>query len=550
MVQKKNINFNFHKLLSIFGLSLITTTLFSTNIAFAAAGVDTISENIINSVALVPGLITGIAYMIGVVLAVIGLLKMKDHVENPNNTKLHTPVIYLIIGGTMFALPVIYTAMVELINGGNAVTDFGANNDSTTFIANILGAVSGSTPVQSFAVILGNIIDSIDTLPGLVTGLAYLLGLVAGVTGLLKIKEHVENPQTPVKEGLIRLLVGGMLFALPTIYAASYNTINGGGGLLSGFGQTYITNVNSGEIYAGAGAGATTNGCDAAAANTLGGVICNVFWSSSPLSAFLSAIAYLFGIFVGVWAIFKLQDHVSDPQRTPVWDPVSKFLVAGGFFALPSIVIVAYNTVAELIIPHRNSNFNNAAGNGPGLDGMITRLMTNTFEPMIVLIGWFGIVAGFILIFIAISRLMKSAQDGPRGPGGVGTIMTFVTGGALLAFSPMVSSLTASVLGGTTQTATFGVLGADVTAGMDALAVGRAHAVISAIIMFVALLGMISIMRGIFIMRGVSEGNSQASSMAGITHLLGGALAVNLGPMINAVQETLGIDAGLGITFG
>ena len=38
MVQKKNINFNFHKLLSIFGLSLITTTLFSTNIAFAAAG--------------------------------------------------------------------------------------------------------------------------------------------------------------------------------------------------------------------------------------------------------------------------------------------------------------------------------------------------------------------------------------------------------------------------------------------------------------------------------------------------------------------------------
>ena len=199
MVQKKNINFNFHKLLSIFGLSLITTTLFSTNIAFAAAGVDTISENIINSVALVPGLITGIAYMIGVVLAVIGLLKMKDHVENPNNTKLHTPVIYLIIGGTMFALPVIYTAMVELINGGNAVTDFGANNDSTTFIANILGAVSGSTPVQSFAVILGNIIDSIDTLPGLVTGLAYLLGLVAGVTGLLKIKEHVENPQTPVK---------------------------------------------------------------------------------------------------------------------------------------------------------------------------------------------------------------------------------------------------------------------------------------------------------------------------------------------------------------
>jgi hypothetical protein len=33
-----------------------------------------------------------------------------------------------------------------------------------------------------------------------------------------------------------------------------------------------------------------------------------------------------------------------------------------------------------------------------------------------------------------------------------------------------------------------------------------------------------------------------------MTHLIGGAAAVNLGPLINAVQQTLGIG-GLGVVF-
>jgi hypothetical protein len=75
------------------------------------------------------------------------------------------------------------------------------------------------------------------------------------------------------------------------------------------------------------------------------------------------------------------------------------------------------------------------------------------------------------------------------------------------------------------------------------------NAVVAAILAFVALLGWISFIRGFFIMRGVAEGNSQASAMAGFTHILGGALAVNLGGVLKAVQETLGItEYGLIIT--
>jgi hypothetical protein len=60
--------------------------------------------------------------------------------------------------------------------------------------------------------------------------------------------------------------------------------------------------------------------------------------------------------------------------------------------------------------------------------------------------------------------------------------------------------------------------------------------------------GLISFLRGIYIIREVADGNQQASMMAGLTHIIGGALAVNLGPLINAVEQTLGIT-GFGINF-
>jgi hypothetical protein len=63
-------------------------------------------------------------------------------------------------------------------------------------------------------------------LPGLVTGVAYLVGIVMGITGIFKLKDHVDNPsQTPLKEGAIRLVAGGALFALPIVYDAMLNTI-------------------------------------------------------------------------------------------------------------------------------------------------------------------------------------------------------------------------------------------------------------------------------------------------------------------------------------
>ncbi len=97
------------------------------------------------------------------------------------------------------------------------------------FAAGAMLTSSQAHAANTFSNIGSNVIGSIETLPGLLTGLSYMLGIVIGVLGVLKIKDHVENPNnTPLKDGAIRLAAGGGLFALPIIYEAMFNTVGDG----------------------------------------------------------------------------------------------------------------------------------------------------------------------------------------------------------------------------------------------------------------------------------------------------------------------------------
>ena len=90
-------------------------------------------------------------------------------------------------------------------------------------------ASSSAHAANNFGNIAANINTSIASLPGLLTGLAYMFGILLGVLGIMKIKDHVENPtQTPLKDGAVRLAAGGALFALPIMFEAMYETVGSG----------------------------------------------------------------------------------------------------------------------------------------------------------------------------------------------------------------------------------------------------------------------------------------------------------------------------------
>ncbi len=94
------------------------------------------------------------------------------------------------------------------------------------FLTFSVEAQATGTTANNFGDIARNINNSIEELPGLVSSLCYLMGILLGVLGILKVKDHVENPSnTPMREGAIRLAAGGALFALPIVLEAMSNTI-------------------------------------------------------------------------------------------------------------------------------------------------------------------------------------------------------------------------------------------------------------------------------------------------------------------------------------
>lgn len=83
----------------------------------ATVNFSTISSNVSTSIASLPGLLAGVSYMMGTLLGVLGILKIKDHVENPSSVKLQDGAIRLIAGGGLFALPIVFEAMQGTIEG-------------------------------------------------------------------------------------------------------------------------------------------------------------------------------------------------------------------------------------------------------------------------------------------------------------------------------------------------------------------------------------------------------------------------------------------------
>ncbi len=281
------------------------------------------------------------------------------------------------------------------------------------------------------------------------------------------------------------------------------------------------------------------------AAGTLGAMIVNIQNNGMSLAGLFSAFAYLTGLLCGVLGIKKLKDHVENPNSVPLADPMKRFIAGGAFFALPFVMDVVRTTIEGPIgVNYQGTGFNGDGAGDAGLDAMIIALMANVFLPLQWIFQGFGYLAGTALVLVGISRLLKTEQDGPRGPAGIGTITTFLMAGALFSLNSVIMYLTGSVFGND-SIQTNAVL--EYTDGLGDAA-GHVHAVISSIIAFSMIIGWISLIRGIFIMRGVSEGNSQASMMAALTHVIGGVLAINLGPVINAVQATLNI-APYGLTI-
>jgi hypothetical protein len=532
--------------------------------------VDNLAENTVESVNETPALLTGVGYLLAIILAVQGIFKLKDHVESPNQNPIRVPLIRFVAAGCLVATPIIYDAMETLINGGTVDEGFDHSGFSfSTILDSVSGVLGGiGNVLGDINGIFDRIIKGIENLPALITAMAYMAGIIAGFVGILKLKDHVENPdQNPLREAVIRFVIGGMLFAFPTVLNVIVNTVTGGNGV-GVFGEFLALGGLANLAFSAYGGYNLQGFCNPLGSigpgGTIGDIFCGSVLHTLTAPAFLNAMSYVIGLVLAFWGITKTRDHVLNPQQVKVTEPITRFIAAALFLCLPVAVgairstITPFSSLAASLVPisFQDGGYNEGGGGilppvgggqneCDGLDGAMACFMGDIIAPLHIAMNFFTFVVGMIFIMIGISRLIKSAQDGPKGPGGLGTFMTFFTGGALISYNEFVRVFTMTFFS-QFQTKTFAEM--SYVDGMEQEEQDHVHTVISAVLKFMIIVGLISFIRGLFIVRSVAEGNGQASMMAGMTHIAGGALAINLGAVVNAVQTTLGLSQ-FGIQF-
>lgn len=91
---------------------------------------------------------------------------------------------------------------------------------SAAFVAGMM-LTKEAHAANNLSSVMSNLVVSISQIPALLSAICYMFGILLGILGILKIKDHVENPgQTPLKDGAIRVAIAACLLALPIVLEA------------------------------------------------------------------------------------------------------------------------------------------------------------------------------------------------------------------------------------------------------------------------------------------------------------------------------------------
>lgn len=494
--------------------------------------VNAVLATILDSVGGLSHIFTAFAYLIGLYMGFLAVLKLKDYIEDPERNPLKEALARFFIGGAFFALPTIYTMMTSAIVGngdsGSILGLFSGLSDSLSFMESVYNPEKGCTDDAVNGMIDGmtggiggtvadmmtgaedapslgdamcNLYRRTASFPAFLAGVAKLLGFFFGFWALLKLRDHMADPRsTPISQAVNRFLAGGCFLAL----------------------QAMIDIVRT-----------TTTPTASELDDLLGNTITS--YSGIPQECASSSDGWASGLLNSITdGISGAVNNAISGNFSGAGDSISGAINGAGC----SLGILSGNDCT----PESNGQ---AYALGFGKD--VYCAVSDILGPMHIVLSFLTFTAGVALLMVGISRLLKSEQDGPRAPAGLGTVVTFITAGVLISFNDFVRMITMTLFGtGTTATA----VTMSYTAGMNSQEIAEFSATISGVIKFMILIGLISFVRGVFILRGVAEGNQQSSMMAGMTHIIGGVLAVNIGPFLNLVQATLGIGTDMQLVFG
>lgn len=276
----------------------------------------------------------------------------------------------------------------------------------------------------------------------------------------------------------------------------------------------------------------------AAWAQTIGDSITGGMTGVATMPVLINYISYIAGFVVAVTGLLKVKDHVVAPDRTPLSHGLWRLGAAGLLISLPVAAGLLMRTMLTSTVFETTkgaTTVDMAVSASPSLDQMMINLIANIKAPMGFLIWSLSAILGLFFLVSAFVRMAKGAgQDGPRGSLGSGTVGRVIIGAILLSLAATADIFTTTIFGG--ASAQFKGLS---ISGVSTSTLEHAESVMAAILVFVQIIGFIAFMRGFLMLRALADGNNGVSTAAAATHIVGGAVAINIAPALKVIQQTV-----------
>jgi len=184
------------------------------------------------------------------------------------------------------------------------------------------------------------------------------------------------------------------------------------------------------------------------------------------------------------------------------------------------------------------------APTGLPLDEMMAHFISGISGPFMHMTYMCAYIFGTYLVAKGLLKSVKFADEGSRGQQKFSGIWGCLFVGATLLALPGSFDMISNTLLVHSSDADPALTYATITNGDIQNRLDRTY---WTVLVFMQMLGLISFVRGLSILRSVTDGNTQVTSMAGITHMLAGAMAWNLGEFVEMLGHTIGYNNILSI---
>jgi hypothetical protein len=280
-------------------------------------------------------------------------------------------------------------------------------------------------------------------------------------------------------------------------------------------------------------------------AGSVGDMFCNTFYNSSHFPPLFSGLAYITGGWICLRGMWDMMKRSSDPNNKPFKDGILGITMGGFIAALPNTIVWLHQSLfGEAMTGKASPCSNGVTANGdPGtpvpLDEMLANFVQNIEPGIMSVMSGMAVIFGVVMIFYNMIKLSKFGSDAKTNS--LTPIIGSLIIGALLVAVGETMNVSLNTLfgfsGGRGDIQKYDSIAYVPGGSFDMSRFDRA---MKAVFVFLHITGSLAFIRGFFVMKNALEGSGQATKGQAYTHIIGGALLVNMPGFIQYIEKSVG----------